>query len=107
MSEIHFPTPLHALGAKHYNHHPSCHDDANFILNHLDERQAGILKKIYFEANQFTRHKEISTMWKEWYPETEDQLNNTQMNMLVFLLNMHGLQIAKENRKKKLRKFKR
>ena len=101
---FHFPTPLHRLGAKHYNHLPTCHDAVNFMLNRIDERQAGILKQIYINETQFTRYIRIKEIWNEWYPMPEDQLSGDQINMLIFLLNMHGCEIAHQRRVKELKR---
>ena len=100
-----FPTDLHAIANKHYNHYPpSTTDSVNFILNYIDGRKAGILKNIYLEETQFTRHQKINEKWNQWHPDPEEQLNGNQIDILTFLLNMYGCKIAKKKRKAYMKK---
>ena len=100
-----FATPLHLTAYKSYNHQPeSTREIVNFILKDLNEYKAATLQNIYFRETQFTRHQKLREKWNEWYPEAEDQLTNNQENILIYLLNMRGCEIAKKRRKEELRK---
>ena len=97
--------PLHIIAYKYYNHYPKeTTDCVNFIIERLDERMVGVLSHIYLNGTQFTRHQKIREQWNKWYEE-DDQLRGNEINILIFLLNMHGCEIAKEKRANKLRKI--
>jgi hypothetical protein len=103
--ELYFPTPLHAIAYKYYNHYPEATANAvNEILLSLDDRKLGILKNIYSEGTQFTRHQKISAKWREWYSDPDDHLSGSQVDMLIFLLNMYACDLAKIKRKRDLAK---
>jgi len=103
--ELYFPTPLHAIAHKYYNHYPEATANAvNDILLALDDRKLGILKNIYSEETQFTRHQKISAKWREWYSDPEEHLSGSQVDMLIFLLNMYECDLSKRKRKRDLGK---
>ena len=98
-------SPLNIIAYNYYNHYPKeTTDSVNFILERLDERKVGILSHIYLNGTQFTRYQKIREQWNKWYEEEEDQLKGNEINILIFLLNMHGCTIAKKIRTNKLRK---
>jgi len=102
-----FPTPLHLIANKFYNHYPeSTREIVNSILKNINEYRAATLQNIYYHETRFTRPQKLRNKWDEWYPEAEDQLTSNKENILIFLLNMNGCEIAKKNRKEKLRKLK-
>ena len=106
--ELYFPTPLHSIAYKYYNHYPEATANAvNEILTHLDERKLGILKNIYSEETQFTRHQKLANKWKEWCSEPEEHLSGAQVEMLIFLLNIYACNLAKIKRKRDLAKGRR
>jgi hypothetical protein len=99
-----FPTPFHKVAFKHYDHRKNTRDTVIFMLDRLNENKIGVLKNIYLEETTFTRHKELRTKWSSWYDE--DPLTLTQVNILVFLLNMYCCELARKKRADDLRKQK-
>jgi len=98
-----FPTPFHEVAFKHYDHIENTRDTVIFMLDRLNENQIGVLKNIYLDETTFTRHKELRAKWDSWY---EEPLTTTQVNILIFLLNMYCCELAQKKRADDLRKKK-
>ena len=100
-----FPTPLHSLANEYYGHLPDeTIANVNFILARIDDEKFEKLYNTYSNATQFTREAQLKAQWAEWYTEYEEHLSGLHTDILIFLLNMHGCQKAKEKRARKLKR---
>ena len=100
-----FPTALHSIANKHYGHYPpETVDNVNFILARIDDKKVENLYNTYSNAGTFGRESQLKAQWAQWYTEYEDQLTGLHADILIFLLNMHGCQKAKEKRARKLKR---
>ena len=106
MSETYeFPTPLHSIANKHYEHFPDeTVANVNFILARIGDEKLDPLYHTYSNGTQFTREVQLKAQWNEWYTAPEEQLSGLQADTLIFLLNMYGCQKAKEKREQKLKR---
>lgn len=102
-----FPTALHNVANKHYEHFPAeTVENVNFILARIDDEKLEKLYNTYLNAGAFARESQLKAQWAQWYTEYEDQLSGLHADILMFLLNMHGCQKAKEKRARKLKRGK-
>ena len=78
------------------------------ILFYLKEHQVGYLKKIYLEETQFTRYQKIKEYWNEnilvGIYETDKKILDTEVKVLLYLLEMLCLEDCQQKRKKQLKK---
>ena len=102
--EYNFPTDLHEIAFKHYNHLEKSIDDVNFILWKINENNLEDYVKIYLDSSQFDVNLNIRNLWNQTKDEEDPSLTGDQEDILVFILNMY---CCEKNKKKRAIKIKR
>jgi len=99
-----FPTNLHAIAFKHYDHILMSKEDASFILWNINENNLQDYVKIFLNSSQFDINANIRTLWNQTKDEEDPELTGTQEDMLIFLLNMYCCEVNKKKRAIKLKR---
>jgi len=98
--EYTFPTDLHAIAFKYYDHIKRGRDDIEFILWKINENNMEDYVKIYLDSSQFNRNLNIRSFWNQTKDEEDPSLTGTQEDILIFILNMY---CCEQNKKKRRR----
>jgi len=98
--EYTFPTELHALSFKYYNHIPKTKDDSEFILKIINEDNLENFVETYLASSQFNIDQNIRKLWNEIKDAEYPSLKGFQEDMLIYLLNMYCCQINRKKRAK-------
>ena len=97
-----FPTELHAIAFKHYDHIENAKDDVNFILKEINKQNLENFVKIYLESSQFNINHNIRCFWNQIKDPEYPSLAGVQEDMLIYLLNMYCCKINKKRRAERL-----
>lgn len=102
-----FPTEIHRIAFKHYDHLPRARNDAEFILWKINEDNLEDYVKIFLNSSQFEINKNIRNLWNKKCEEGEEAnskpLTGMQEDMLIYLLNMYCCEVNKKKRWDKLK----
>ena len=102
--EYTFPTDLHAIAFKYYDHLKRGREDVDFILWKINENNLEDYVKIYLDSSQFNRNLNIRNLWNQTKDEEDPSLTGTQEDVLIFILNMYCCQKNKQKRAMKLKR---
>ena len=102
--ENNFPTDLHEIAFKHYNHLEKSIDDVNFILWKINENNLEDYVKIYLDSSQFNVNLNIRNLWNQTKDEEDPSLTGDQEDILIFILNMYCCQKNKQKRAMKIKR---
>jgi|TARA_B110000263_G_C15168276_1_gene445662 hypothetical protein len=102
--EYSFPTDLHAIAFKYYDHLKRGRNDIEFILWKINENNLEDYVKIYLNSSQFNRNLNIRNFWNQTKDEEDPSLTGTQEDVLIFILNMYCCQKNKQKRAMKLKR---
>ena len=101
--EYSFPTDLHAIAFKYYDHLKRGREDVEFILWKINENNLEDYVKIYLDSSQFNRNLNIRNLWNQTKDEEDPSLTGTQEDTLIFILNMYCCEKNKQRRALKLK----
>ena len=102
--EYSFPTDLHAIAFKYYDHLKRGREDVEFILWKINENNLEDYVKIYLDSSQFNVNLNIRNLWNQTKDEEDPSLTGTQEDVLIFILNMYCCQKNKQKRAMKLKR---
>ena len=94
--EYKFPTDLHEIAFKHYDHLEKSRDDVNFILWKINENNLEDYVKIYLDSSQFNVNLNIRNLWNQTKDEEDPSLTGDQEDILIFILNMYCVKKTKK-----------
>ena len=97
--EYSFPTDLHAIAFKYYNHLKRGREDVDFILWNLED-----YVKTYIDSSQFNVNLNIRNLWNQTKDEEDPSLTGIQEDILIFILNMYCCQKNKQKRAMKIKR---
>ena len=84
--EYSFPTDLHAIAFKYYNHLKRGREDVDFILWKINENNLEDYVKTYIDSSQFNVNLNIRNLWNQTKDEEDPSLTGDQEDILIFLL---------------------
>jgi hypothetical protein len=99
-----FPTNLHAIAFKHYDHIARSREDASFILWKINENNLADYVKTFLNSSQFDIDANIRSLWNQTKDEEDPELTGIQEDMLIFLLNMYCCEVNKKKRSIKIKR---
>ena len=102
--EYSFPTDLHAIAFKYYNHLKRGREDVDFILWKINENNLEDYVKIYLDSSQFNVNLNIRNLWNQTKDEEDPSLTGDQEDILIFILNMYCCQKNKKRRAMKIKR---
>ena len=102
--EYNFPTDLHEIAFKLYNHISRSIDDVNFILWKINENNLEDYVKIYLDSSQFNVNLNIRNLWNQTKDEEDPSLTGDQEDILIFILNKYCWQKNKKRRAMKIKR---
>ena len=102
--EYKFPTDLHEIAFKHYDHLEKSRDDVNFILWKINENNLEDYVKTYIDSSQFNVNLNIRNLWNQTKDEEDPSLTGDQEDILIFILNMYCCQKNKQQRARKIKR---
>ena len=102
--EYKFPTDLHEIAFKHYDHLEKSRDDVNFILWKINENNLEDYVKTYLDSSQFNVNFNIRNLWNQTKDEEDPSLTGDQEDILIFILNMYCCQKNKQQRARKIKR---
>ena len=108
INDLEFPSCIHRMAYIQYRHR-SAEDKTvpivNHILEYLTDSKVGILKKIYLEETQFTRHRRLQEYWdNNIIVEEDEKTTGSEIQILIYLLEMLCLEDCQQRRKKQLKR---
>ncbi len=98
-----FPTKLHAIAYKRYNHIENSRNDVDFVLCNINENNLEDFVKTYLDSSQFNVNANIRKLWNNLKNEDQASLSGIQEDMLIYLLNMYCCLLNKQKRAQKIR----
>ena len=99
--EYTFPTDLHEIAFKYYDHIEKSREDVKFILWKINENNLEDYVKIYLDSSQFNVNLNIRKLWNQTKDEEDASLTGIQEDILIFILNMYCCQQNKIKRARK------
>ena len=102
--EYSFPTALHAIAFKYYNHLKMGREDVDFILWKINENNLEDYVKTYIDSSQFNVNLNIWNLWNQTKDEEDPSLTGIQEDILIFILNMYCCQKNKKRRAMKIKR---
>ena len=102
--EYSFPTDLHAIAFKYYNHLKRGREDVDFILWKINENNLEDYVKTYLDSSQFNVNLNIRNLWNQTKDEEDPSLTGVQEDILIFILNMYCCQKNKQKRAMKIKR---
>ena len=103
MNDMVFPSCIHRMAFIQYGHRPAGDKTVpvvNHVLEYLTDSKVGIFKKIYLEETRFTRYRRLQEYWdNNIIGEEDDKISGTEINILIYLLEMLCLEDCQQRRK--------
>jgi len=99
-----FPTDLHKIAFKYYNHLEQNRDTVNFILWKINENNLQDYVQTYLDSSQFNVNLNIRNLWNQTKDTEDPPLTGSQEDILIYILNMYCCKLNKKKRAKKLKR---